>query len=164
MDVVDEADRVVGRVPRGEIRRANLRHRSVFILVFDRRGRLLVHRRTPLKDVYPGLWDVAVGGVVASGESYADAARRELQEELGIVDAPLTHCFRFVYEDAANKLNGAVYRAEFDGPLRLQEEEIAAVEWIAPASMRELQRRRSFCPDGLVVWRRYCESASDSGN
>ena len=34
-----------------------------------RDGRLLVHRRSDDKDLWPGRWDLAVGGVVAAGES-----------------------------------------------------------------------------------------------
>ncbi len=48
-------------------------------------GRLLVHRRADDKDVYPGWWDLAAGGVVGAGEAYGAAARRELAEELGVI-------------------------------------------------------------------------------
>ena len=35
-----------------------------------------------------------VAGVVASGESYPDAIRRELKEELGVVDVEPTFLFK----------------------------------------------------------------------
>ena len=66
------------------MRAENLRHRSVAIIVTSSDGRLLVHRRADHKDVFPGLWDLAAGGVVAPGETYELAAERELAEELGI--------------------------------------------------------------------------------
>ena len=37
-------------------------------------GQLLVHRRSDAKDLWPGRWDVGVGGVVGAGEAWADAA------------------------------------------------------------------------------------------
>jgi len=61
VDVVDEAGRVVATVSRREMRARRLAHRSVYVLVFDRRGALFVHLRTADKDVYPSHWDVAIG-------------------------------------------------------------------------------------------------------
>ena len=58
VDVVDADDRVVRRVSRAEMRRENLLHRAVYLLVRNGRGELFVHRRTPTKDVYPGYCDV----------------------------------------------------------------------------------------------------------
>ncbi len=83
IDIVDEDDRVVDVVTRREMRARNLRHRSVGIAVLDAEGRVLIHRRADTKDVWPGRWDLAVGGVVDSGERWEVAAARELAEEIG---------------------------------------------------------------------------------
>jgi isopentenyldiphosphate isomerase len=45
---------------------------------------LLCNLRSSLKDVFPLLWDVSIGGHLEPGESYAACARRELAEELGV--------------------------------------------------------------------------------
>src|SRR5438067_13792163 len=84
VDVIDDAGQTIGVVTRQEMRRRRLPHRSTAILVFHPDGRLFIHLRTPTKDVFPSHWDVAVGGVLTAGESYADGARREVREELGI--------------------------------------------------------------------------------
>ena len=76
VDVVDAGNRVVGTVTRREMRARRLPHRSTYILVFDRAGRLFVHLRTATKDVWPSHWDVCVGGVLAAGESYDEGAAR----------------------------------------------------------------------------------------
>jgi isopentenyl-diphosphate delta-isomerase len=86
-DVVDEADRVVGRATRAVVHRDGLRHRAAHVLLFNPRGELFVQRRSLRKDEDPGLWDSSAAGHLDAGETYADAARRELAEELGI-DAP----------------------------------------------------------------------------
>jgi len=80
VDVVDEPGKTIGPVSRQEIRRRRLPHRSTYVLVFDRTGRLFVHLRTATKDVFPGHWDVAVGGVLSAGESFAQGVRREVRE------------------------------------------------------------------------------------
>src|SRR5689334_4996510 len=84
LDVVDEDDRVTGQAPRGEVYARRLRHRCVFVFVRDRAGRIFVHRRTAGKLMFPSLYDMFVGGVVGTGESYEDAALREAEEELGV--------------------------------------------------------------------------------
>ena len=66
VDVVDEHDRVVRVVTRGEMRSDRLRHRTVFIVVVNSSGDVLAHRRADHKDVWPGRWDLAAGGVLAS--------------------------------------------------------------------------------------------------
>jgi isopentenyldiphosphate isomerase len=154
VDVVDDEDRVVGRRTRGQIRRHNLRHRSVYVLVFNRTGHLFVHRRTATKDVYPGYYDVAVGGVPAAGESYWDAAVREVTEELGVT-AALERLFAIRYRDAVTAVNGAAFRCTHDGPFVLQVSEIAGGEFLPLAAIDARARREPFCPDGLAVLHRY---------
>lgn len=154
VDLIDEDGKVVGVVTRGEMRARRLPHRCVYILVFDSAGRLFIHLRTPTKDVNPSLWDVAVGGVLSAGEYFLDGARRELREELGI-DADLEELFPFLYADASSVVQAWAYRAVHDGPFRLQPEEVVRGEFVAPAALDVLFAERTFCPDGLEVWRRY---------
>jgi len=82
--IVDEHNKVLGAVPRREMRAKNLPHRSTYILVFNAQGELYVQKRTMTKDVFPGYYDSAAGGVVLAGESYEQGAVRELAEEMGI--------------------------------------------------------------------------------
>jgi isopentenyldiphosphate isomerase len=154
VDVIDDAGRTVGVVTRREMRGRRLPHRCTYILVFDRQGRLFVHLRTATKDVYPSHWDVAVGGVLAAGETFAGGARREIREELGI-DAEPDELFPFRYEDAATVVQARAYRLIHDGPFALQEEEIVRGEFAAIAEVLTRAERTPFCPDGLLVLREY---------
>lgn len=154
VDVVDAGDVVVGQATRAAVRAQNLRHRCVYVLVFRTTGELLIHRRTDSKDVYPGYWDVAFGGVLAAGEEYDAAALRELEEECGLAGCALEPLFAVDFDDASTRLCGRVYRCVANGPLRLQVEEVAAVEWVQPSRLPELATRRQFCPDGWIVWER----------
>ena len=83
VDIVDDDDNVIATVTRSEMRARRLQHRSVGIAVMSTDGRLLVHRRSLDKDIWPGWWDIAAGGVVAAGETYEAAARRELARSSG---------------------------------------------------------------------------------
>ena len=132
-------------------------HRCTYVLVLDPPRRLYVHRRTGTKDVYPGFLDVTAGGVNAAGESYDDCARRELQEELGVVADPV---FRFLhrYDGTSGHVWGAAYDVVWNGTIRWQPEEVAWGEFVAIGEVDAMISRERFCPDGLEVferWRRW---------
>ena len=127
--VVDGENRPVAELPRHRVRSENLPHRATYIFVFDRQGRVLVQRRTAIKDLYPSYLDLAAGGVVAAGESYEECAEREAAEELGIRDAPLEAKLDFYYEDERNRCFGRVFTCVHEGPFTLQPEEVESVEF-----------------------------------
>lgn len=154
VDVVDDDGRTMATVPRREMRARRLPHRSVYVLVFNRRGELFVHLRVQTKDVYPGHWDVAIGGVLAAGESFDEAAVRETHEELGIIVRP-DPLFPLHYEDATNVVHGMAYRAHHDGPFILQPEEIVQGEFLPIDTILDRATRHPFCPDGLLVLSEY---------
>lgn len=110
LPVVDEQDRQVGVARRADIHARGLRHRSAHVLVFDGRARLYLQRRSLGKDSHPGKWTTSASGHVDPGESYEQAARRELAEELALAGEP-----RFLAKLAA-------------GPAT--ENEFAAVFWL----------------------------------
>ena len=83
-DVVDENDNVIGTQLRSVVHERNLLHRAVHILVFNKAGELLLQKRSAWKDREPLKWDSSAAGHLEPGESYADGAARETEEELGI--------------------------------------------------------------------------------
>lgn len=87
-DVVDADDRVIGQATRAAVHRDGLLHRSAHVFVFNSRGELFLQRRALSKDENPGVWDSSAAGHLDAGESYAEAARRELLEELGLALGP----------------------------------------------------------------------------
>jgi isopentenyldiphosphate isomerase len=160
VDVVDADDRVLRQATRAEMRRENLLHRAVYLLVFNGRGEILVHRRTTAKDVYPGFWDVTVGGVVDAGETYETAARRELAEEVGIAGVTIATLFDVRYADATTQLIGRAFLVRHDGPIRLQPEEVAWATFVPLGEADRIMREERCCPDGAQVLRRYLGATS----
>ena len=150
VDVVDEHDRVVATVPRRRVRAERLRHRAVFVVVNASGGELLVHRRSDDKDLWPGRWDVCVGGVVGAGEGWDDAARRELAEEVGIDGWPeLVRAGAYADDDV--DLVARCYRIVSDGPISFPDGEVAEARWVGTADLAALVATEAFVPDSLAL-------------
>lgn len=156
-DVVDADDRVVGQEPRHRVHRFGLRHRAVHVLLFNTRGELFLQKRSLWKDLNPGLWDSSCSGHVHAGESYEEAARRELSEELGLREPILV---RPVGKLAAGQETGNefiwVYQVERDGPFALDPEEISEGRFLGiPALEQELGTVPDlFSPAFVYLWSR----------
>src|SRR3954470_15892101 len=89
-DRVDVDAQVIGQVRRGSAHHdPRLIHRSVQIIIFTTDGRVLLQRRAVTKDLFPGYLCASASGHVMAGDDYAQTARRELIEELGVVPAIL---------------------------------------------------------------------------
>lgn len=156
VDILDDQGHPVGVATRRDMRLRRLTHRCVYLLVFNTRGELFIHQRTSCKDVFPSYWDVAVGGVLAAGESFAEGVRREAREEIGVAVDP-TLLFPFRYQDERTSVFAEVYRATHDGPFRFQPEEVCRGEFVTAAEFERRVVRDQFCPDGLQVWAQYSE-------
>jgi isopentenyldiphosphate isomerase len=154
--IVDEQNNVVGAAPRRDMRAQCLPHRSTYILVFNSQGELYVQKRTLTKDVFPGYYDPAAGGVVLAGESYEACARRELAEEMGIRDVPLTWLFEFYFaESERTRVWGGVFSCVYDGEIILQEEEVESGAFVPIEDILRRTHSEPFTPDGMYVLTRY---------
>ena len=151
---VDEQDNLLGALVRSDLRERGLIGRGTYIMLFNSAGELCVHRRTLSKAIYPGYWDVAAGGMVQADESYAESAARELEEELGVSGVELTAHDHFYFEDTGNRLWCSAFSAVWDGPLKLQPEEVLEARFIPVAQvMREISEK-PYCPDSLAALQR----------
>ncbi|MEU2794058.1 NUDIX domain-containing protein [Streptomyces sp. NPDC007100] len=126
--------RVVGTSARSRMRAENLPHAATKILLRDAAGRVYVHRRTESKDLYPGLTDVWVGGVIAAGEEPLAAAERELAEEVGLRGCVLEPVTCRWFTDAHTNYLAYMYETRYDpdvhGPIVHQESEVADGWWL----------------------------------
>ena len=150
VEVVDEQGTVLDIVTRAEMRTGRLRHRCTYIVVVDLEERLIVHQRALWKDVWPGRWDVAFGGVVGVGEDWGAAALRELQEEAGI-EAGLQAIGGGVYDDFDVSVLGRVYLARHDGPFTFPDGEVVLSDRIPLDEVERWIARTELCPDSLAL-------------
>ena len=85
IDVLNEFGEFTGKVAtRDECHQKGLWHRAVYAFIIDKKGNILLQKRSANKKMWPNMWDVKVGGHVDSNEFGRQALIRETKEELGI--------------------------------------------------------------------------------
>lgn len=159
VDRVDEQDRVVGVVDRGEAVRSGWLHRVATTVCRDRHRRILVYRRARAVPWFPDHYDVMVGGAVGVSESYEAAAARELREELGI-DTPVRPVCRFRCRGAISPYWLSVHEAVVSGAVVPDHREIAWHGWLTEAELRDAVRQWRFVPDGQEAFGRYLSACA----
>lgn len=127
-DVVDESDCVVAQRPRSVVHRDRLLHRAVHVFVQRPDGKMLIHLRSPDKEEFPGVWTSSASGHVSAGEDYDSAAKRELDEELGI-SPPLTRCHKFGACSETSFEFTELFHAVSEDALTVDPVEIVDVQW-----------------------------------
>ena len=124
--VVDEDGNILGSVSRGEAHSGSkILHPVVHLHLFNSRGELYLQRRPDWKDIQPSRWDTATGGHIDLGENVDAALRREVREELGIVDFTPESLGPYVFESQRERELVFVHRATYDGPVTPNPDELA---------------------------------------
>ena len=108
--LVDKEDFQLGLMPKLEAHRKGVLHRAFSVFVFNSSKLLLMQKRSSLKYHSPGLWTNTCCSHQRDGESTVDAAKRRLNEEMGL-NLDLKETFSFIYK--ANLENGLIEH-EFD--------------------------------------------------
>ena len=132
IDIINEADEVVGQVertPAWDKTRPDP-YRLVNILVRRRDGCFLVQQRALKKHSNPLRFGASVGGLVAHGESYLVAAHREMKEELNL-EIPLRELGKLDFRRDGRLVSYCMfYEAICDGPFSGWEEESERLEFM----------------------------------
>jgi 16S rRNA (adenine1518-N6/adenine1519-N6)-dimethyltransferase len=134
-DVVNERDEVLYPLARSAVHRQLLLHRAVHVFVLDSRGRLLIHRRSPVKEEFPNVWTSSCSGHVSAGETYDETAPRELAEELGITGVSLERLQKFAACAETSWEFTVLYRTVTDQLISPDAGEMTAVAWVSPGEL-----------------------------
>jgi isopentenyldiphosphate isomerase len=88
LDIVDDCGIPTGEtISREDAHRSGIRHRTshVWLLrIHSGKLQVLLQKRSPDKDSYPGCLDISCAGHIPAGDNFIDSALRELMEELGV--------------------------------------------------------------------------------
>lgn len=143
---VDENDEVTGS---GSIFNAienGIRVRISRVFLQNSKGELLIQKRASTVSL-PNKWDQTAAGHVDEGEDYAEAASRELLEEMGISEVKLNRVVKFYTEEndeaKTKKRFNTIFTGVYDGEVKIDSDEVSDYQWIRP---EELERQMSTNP------------------
>ncbi len=152
LDVVDRDDHVIRQKRRSELYAEDSSDfRAVNVFLVNEGGQIWFPRRTASKQLYPLCLDMSCAGHVKSGESYEDALKRELKEELNL-DLEQVHC-RLLghltpYDDAVSMFM-QVYEIQDNRTPEWNRDDFVEAFWLRPQEVLERIRRGEQAKDDL---------------
>jgi isopentenyl-diphosphate delta-isomerase type 1 len=150
--LVDKNDQVLGSISRKEAHADKTKiHRAVTILLFNAQHELLLQQRSVTKDTSPGAWDVSTCGHVTFGQTYQEAALREMAEEIG-VSAPVNFVGKVLVELPSETEFVCLYETHLDNPkIAIDTEEVAQTMWLPMNQLAEFIHAHDFSPISRIV-------------
>jgi isopentenyl-diphosphate delta-isomerase len=95
--LVDSNDNAIGTMEKLEAHHRGVLHRAFSVLLFNDEGKILMQKRSGRKYHSAGLWTNTCCSHPQPGENMENAARRRLQEEMGI-DLQPQFAYKFIYK------------------------------------------------------------------
>lgn len=138
---VDEQDRETGSIEKLEAHQKGILHRAFSILVFNKKGELLLQKRNKEKYHSPGLWTNTCCSHQRVGEQLSEAVTRRLMEEMGFI-CELKEIFNFIYmtrfDDGLIEYElDHVFIGNYDGEVVINEEEVEEYKWVDCSWLQE---------------------------
>jgi isopentenyl-diphosphate delta-isomerase len=159
VDLVDEEDSVIGTATLRDCLEKGLLHRAVDVLVLRTSGSILLQQRSKRDLWHPGLWTLSSTGHVRSGESYRNAAARELCEELGL-RSPLWAITKlllppFTSRGLTEREWVSLFISKTDLTATIDPVELESVEDVSLPQLRRILSGPRLTPDSKVVLRAF---------
>ena len=130
MDIVDNEDKVIGKTTQKEIYDKKLTHRIVHVFLIDpKTNKIYLQKRSEKKDFLPGYYCTSAGGHVKSGETYEEAGKRELEEELGL-KTDLKEVTKLEFESDNHKRLIRLFIAYSNGQINFNDGEVSGGEFM----------------------------------
>ena len=132
--VVNRSDQILGTGEKLAChRRPETLHRGFAAFILDADNRILLSKRSQKKTLWPLSWDNSCSSHPYLGETYVEAGKRRLFDELGFTTS-LSYVYKFRYRaDYSDKLAEhevcAVLVGRYVGKVKPNPDEICAVRW-----------------------------------
>jgi isopentenyl-diphosphate Delta-isomerase len=151
--LVDQHDLAIGAMEKMEAHRKGELHRAFSVLIFNDKGEILLQKRAKHKYHSGGLWTNTCCSHPLPGEKMEEAARRRLQEEMGIDLLPeFSH--KFIYktrldQDLIEHELDHVYIGQFNGIPNINEDEVEDWKFVEIAWLKKDMLEH---PDAYTYW------------
>ncbi len=151
--LVDREDREIGTAEKMAAHREGKLHRAISVFIFNKEGQMLLQQRAFSKYHSGGLWTNACCSHPRPLETPLEAARRRLQEEMGM-SCELVKVCDFIYEAKLDKGMTEhefdhVFVGRFEGEPVLNPVEAAAWKWIGIDDLKDAIQKN---PNAYTIW------------
>ena len=151
--LVNEMDEVVGTMEKLRVHQEGLLHRAFSVFLFNREGKMLLHRRAEDKYHSGGLWTNACCSHPGPGDDILQAAMNRLKEEMGI-QCEIKKLFEFTYKaEVGNNLTEYEYDHVFVGVYNDAPQpdpaEVSEWQWMHLESVKEEMQKH---PEHFTAW------------
>ncbi|MFT3919391.1 isopentenyl-diphosphate Delta-isomerase [Cloacibacterium sp.] len=151
--LVTEKDEVLGLMEKMQAHENGILHRAFSVFLYNSKGEMLLQKRAAEKYHSPNQWTNACCSHPRMEETYEQAAKRRIKEELGI-DCELEEKFWFIYKaDVGQNLweheLDHVFVGNYEGEFNLNKEEVAEVRYI---SLENLNIELENNPENFTEW------------
>jgi len=144
LDVVDMNDNFLKGEDRKIVHNSYQWHRGVHILLINSKNEILLQIRSPTKDKFPNCYDCSVSEHVKIGESFENAAKRGIKEELGLENIVLKKLvkLRMNYGPHDNMIT-EVFEISFDGKVKLDKNETSKIIFVPKQDIPKLLEKEN---------------------
>ncbi|MDG6918849.1 MAG: NUDIX domain-containing protein [Nitrososphaerota archaeon] len=136
-----------------------LLHRAVAVVVSRSDGKVILQQRSRKDRWQPGMWTLSCTGHVKRGESYEEAASRELAEELGLRSSLATlgkYLLPPIREgELIEREWVALFAASTDAPINIDPVELESVEGFDGEGLRAMVEGGGLTPDASLLLEEY---------
>lgn len=159
--LVNPQDEVLGLMEKMQAHENGLLHRAFSVFLFNEKGEMLLQKRATEKYHSPNQWTNACCSHPRENETYLDAAKRRLKEELGI-ESELTERFHFIYkadvgQDLWEHELDHVFTGTYDGDFNLNPEEVSEIKYMSITELNAdiLQYPERYTEWFKIIWAEY---------
>jgi len=136
LDIVNENNEIIGVEKRNKAHKNHLLHRAVIILIANNKNKFLLQLRKSTKKQYPLYWAGSVNGHVSSGDSFLEAAKKEMKEEIGI-ETELKFIDKFIIDNKIEHEIVGVFFARYNGSFNFDMSEIEKINQIDVQELKD---------------------------
>lgn len=166
LDIVDENDSIVGKNTRHDSYRNKTINRIIFVCIKNSEWKVLLQKRSSTCWFMPWAWDMSVGWHVSSGQTYEEAAYRELFEEIWIEGIKLDFISKKYWDRkeidekhlSSDKITRheshwffrAYYEWVYDWELKFDDGEVELAQHFSKEELKQMIENKEFMTPGCI--------------
>ena len=158
--IVDLHDNEIGTLNKFKChQKSGVLHRAFSIFLFNEQGQLLVQKRSIQKKLWPSFWSNSCCSHPRQGEDILEAAKRRLNDELGLGEVKLEFVYKFSYEAAYKDIGSenelcSVFLGVIDQKVNVNCNEIEEIRYINTSDLlSDMDARTDYTPWFIMEWK-----------